>query len=73
MGRSQRHRPRPGQAVDAISSIRGTIQALDQISAAIAAAVEEQSAVTREMSGTMQAASHGVAGIANSRGDCPRQ
>lgn len=55
-----------GQAVDAISSIRGTIQALDQISAAIAAAVEEQSAVTREMSGTMQAASHGVAGIANS-------
>lgn len=55
-----------GQAVDATSSIRGTIQALDQISAAIAAALEEQSAVTREMSGTMQAASHGVAGIASS-------
>ena len=54
------------EAVEAISSIRGTIQALDQVSAAIAAAVEEQSAVTREMAGTMQAASQGVSGIAES-------
>ncbi len=52
------------EAVEAISSIRGTIQALDQVSAAIAAAVEEQSAVTREMAGTMQTASLGVSGIA---------
>jgi methyl-accepting chemotaxis protein len=52
------------EAVDAIGTIRGTIQALDQISAAIAAAVEEQSAVTREMAGTMQAASSGISGIA---------
>jgi methyl-accepting chemotaxis protein len=54
------------EAVEAISSIRGTIQALDQVSAAIAAAVEEQSAVTREMAGTMQTASQGVSGIAES-------
>ena len=54
------------EAVEAISSIRGTIQGLDQVSAAIAAAVEEQSAVTREMAGTMQTASQGVAGIAES-------
>jgi methyl-accepting chemotaxis protein len=54
------------EAVEAISSIRETIQALDQVSAAIAAAVEEQSAVTREMAGTMQAASQGVSGIAGS-------
>ncbi|TXN53323.1 chemotaxis protein, partial [Methylobacterium sp. WL2] len=38
--------------------------ALDEISAAIAAAVEEQSAVTREMSGSMQTASRGAASIA---------
>ena len=56
------------EAVDAIGTIRGTIQTLDQISAAIAAAVEEQSAVTREMAGTMQAASVGIAGIATSVG-----
>ncbi len=54
------------EAVDAIGTIRGTIQTLDQISAAIAAAVEEQSAVTREMAGTMQAASLGITGIATS-------
>ncbi|MCJ2012054.1 PAS domain S-box protein [Methylobacterium sp. J-076] len=53
-----------GEAVVAISSIRGTIQALDQVSAAIAAAVEEQSAVTREMSGSMHTAAYGVATIA---------
>ncbi|MBE7198972.1 MAG: chemotaxis protein, partial [Parafilimonas terrae] len=52
------------EAVDAIGTIRDTIQALDGISAAIAAAVEEQSAVTREMAGTMQTASTGIAGIA---------
>jgi methyl-accepting chemotaxis protein len=52
------------EAVDAIGSIQGTINKLDEISAAIAAAVEEQSAVTREMSGSMQTAAHGVATIA---------
>ena len=52
------------EAVEAIGSIQGTIRALDEVSAAIAAAVEEQSAVTREMSGSMQTAAQGAAGIA---------
>ncbi|GJD55750.1 methyl-accepting chemotaxis protein [Methylobacterium dankookense] len=54
------------QAVEAIGTIGTTIRSLDQASAAIAAAVEEQSAVTREMSGSMQTASQGAAGIAGS-------
>jgi len=52
------------EAVDAIGSIQGTIRGLDEVSAAIAAAAEEQSAVTREMSGSMHTAAHGVAMIA---------
>ena len=52
------------EAVGAIGSIQGTIGRLDEVSAAIAAAVEEQSAVTREMSGSMHTAAHGVATIA---------
>jgi methyl-accepting chemotaxis protein len=52
------------EAVDAIGSIQGTIRTLNEVSHTIAAAVEEQSAVTREMSGSMQTASHGVALIA---------
>ena len=52
------------EAVGAIGSIQGTIRALDEVSAAIAAAVEEQSAVTREMSGSMHTAAHGVTTIA---------
>ena len=53
------------EAVSAIGSIQGTIRALDEVSAAIAAAVEEQSAVTREMSGSMHTAAHGVSTIAS--------
>ena len=52
------------EAVDAIGSIQSTIRSLDEVSAAIAAAVEEQSAVTREMSGSMNTAAHGVTTIA---------
>jgi methyl-accepting chemotaxis protein len=52
------------EAVDAIGSIQSTIGKLDEVSSAIAAAVEEQSAVTREMSGNMHTAAHGVATIA---------
>ncbi|MCJ2013654.1 PAS domain S-box protein [Methylobacterium sp. J-076] len=52
-------------AVQAISSIQDTIGTLDEISAAIAAAVEEQSAVTREMSSSMQTASRGAAVISS--------
>ncbi|TXM62204.1 PAS domain-containing methyl-accepting chemotaxis protein [Methylobacterium sp. WL120] len=52
-------------AVDAIASIRTTIQTLSDVSSAIAAAVEEQSAVTQEISGSMQTASYGVTAIAS--------
>jgi methyl-accepting chemotaxis protein len=52
------------RAVDAISTIRGTIGRLDEVSSAIAAAVEEQSAVTREMSISMQTASNGAVSLA---------
>ena len=55
-----------GEAVAAIGTIHGTIRTLNEVSAAIAAAVAEQSAVTREMSGSMQTASHGAVTIAAS-------
>jgi methyl-accepting chemotaxis protein len=51
------------EAVDAIGVIQGTIRTLNAVSSAIAAAVEEQSAVTREMSGSMQTAAQGVSAI----------
>jgi len=54
------------EAVTAIEAIQSTIRTLNDVSGAIAAAVEEQSAVTREMSGNMQTASQGVTTIANS-------
>ncbi|RYY16289.1 MAG: PAS domain-containing methyl-accepting chemotaxis protein [Alphaproteobacteria bacterium] len=60
------------EAVDAIGSIQGTIRSLDEVSGAIAAAVEEQSAVTREMSGSMQTAAHGATTIAGSMEDIAR-
>ncbi|MCJ2056595.1 PAS domain S-box protein, partial [Methylobacterium sp. J-048] len=52
-------------AVDAINSIQSTIRGLDEVSAAIAAAVEEQSAVAREMSVSMHTAAQGVTTIAS--------
>jgi methyl-accepting chemotaxis protein len=52
------------EAVEAIGAIQDTIRALNEISAAIAAAVEQQSAVTREMSSSMHTASRGAASIA---------
>ena len=53
-----------GQAVAAIDAIQATIGSLNEVAGAIAAAVEEQSAVTREMSGSMQTASQGATAIA---------
>lgn len=52
------------EAAGAIGTIQATIRTLDEVSSAIAVAVEEQSAVTREMSGSMQTASYGVTTIA---------
>ncbi|NGM34802.1 PAS domain-containing protein [Methylobacterium sp. DB0501] len=53
-----------GEAVSAIGTIQETIRQLNDVSAAIAAAVEEQAVVTREMSGSMQTASRGTEQIA---------
>jgi methyl-accepting chemotaxis protein len=55
-------------AVTAIDVIRSTIRTLNQVSASIAASVEEQTAVTRDMSATMHAASQGVSQVAQSMG-----
>ncbi len=52
------------EAVDAIGAIRATIGTLNAVSSAIASAVEEQSVVTREMSGSLHTASGGVSAIA---------
>ncbi|KAB1072153.1 methyl-accepting chemotaxis protein [Methylobacterium planeticum] len=56
------------EAVGAIDSIQATILALNEVASTISAAVEEQSAVTREMSARMQAASQGVSEITGSLG-----
>ncbi|KPL53894.1 methyl-accepting chemotaxis protein [Prosthecomicrobium hirschii] len=48
------------QAVNAIASIADVIGKISEISSGIAAAVEEQTAVTRDMSENMQTASKGV-------------
>lgn len=48
------------EAVDAISEISQTIERINQISSSIASAVEEQEAVTRDMSANMQTAAIGV-------------
>ncbi|MFN8957499.1 MAG: methyl-accepting chemotaxis protein [Hyphomonadaceae bacterium] len=56
-------------AVDAINAISATISQINDISANIAAAVEEQSAVTAEMSSNMQTASQGVQAIDSSIGE----
>ena len=50
-------------AVGAINSVQATITTLKEVSSAISAAVEEQSAVTREMSSSMQMAAQGVGTI----------
>jgi len=51
------------EAADAIGAITKTIGQINEISGAIAAAVEEQDAVTREMSSNMQVAATGVISI----------
>ncbi|HEV7439635.1 MAG TPA: methyl-accepting chemotaxis protein, partial [Methylobacterium sp.] len=60
------------QVVGAIDSIQSTILALNEVASTISAAVEEQSAVTREMSASMQTASQGVAEITGSLSEIAR-
>jgi methyl-accepting chemotaxis protein len=53
-----------GEAVGAIQRIGGTIGQLGEISAAIAAAVEQQSAATREIASNVQQAARGTEDVA---------
>ncbi|WP_037461311.1 methyl-accepting chemotaxis protein [Skermanella stibiiresistens] len=57
------------QAADTITSIGETIRKVNEISSMIAAAAEEQSTVTRDMSANMQSASMGVEGISRTLGE----
>ncbi|MGE0611567.1 MAG: PAS domain-containing methyl-accepting chemotaxis protein, partial [Hyphomicrobiales bacterium] len=57
------------KAVDAIGTISATISRIDTISTSIANAVEEQSAVSREISANMQTAAEGVKLIAQNVAD----
>jgi methyl-accepting chemotaxis protein len=57
------------EAASAIGGITRTISELHDISGAIAAAVEEQDAVTRDMSSNMQVAANGVTAISRGMND----
>ncbi len=60
------------EAVSTIAGISSTITRINGVSSSIASAVEEQAAVTRDMSGNMQTAAHGVESIATSLGEISR-
>src|SRR5882724_11290644 len=53
-----------GLAVDAIKAIGGTIRQMNEIASAIAAAVEEQGAATRDLSHNIQLVAQGTNGVA---------
>jgi methyl-accepting chemotaxis protein len=60
------------QVVDAIDLITSTVLKINEISVAISVAIEEQSAVTREMSASMQTASRRVSSISGSMSEIAR-
>lgn len=60
------------EAASAIESIAATIARINDISAMIAAAVEEQAAVTQDMSANMQSAAEGVIAISTSTNEIAR-
>ena len=53
-----------GLAVDAIKAIGGTIRQMNEIATAIAAAVEQQGAATRDISHNIQLVAQGTSGVA---------
>ena len=59
-------------SVTAIREISGTIEKLAEISAAIAAAVEEQGAATQEISRNVQQAAQGTQGVSSNIADVQR-
>ncbi|MEL6061104.1 MULTISPECIES: PAS domain-containing methyl-accepting chemotaxis protein [unclassified Methylobacterium] len=56
------------EAVGAIGAIQATIVRLNEVASTISTAVEQQSAVTREMSANMQTAAQGVGAITSGLG-----
>ena len=54
-----------GNAVEAIKAIGGTIRKMNEIASAIAAAVEEQGAATRDISNNIQLVAQGTSGVAS--------
>ena len=54
-----------GLAVDAIKAIGGTIRKMNEIASAIAAAVEEQGAATRDISHNIQLVAQGTSSVAS--------
>jgi methyl-accepting chemotaxis protein len=54
-----------GHAVDAIKAIGGTIRQMNEIASAIAAAVEQQGAATRDISNNIQLVAQGTNGVAS--------
>jgi methyl-accepting chemotaxis protein len=59
-------------SVNAIKEISGTIEKLSEISATIAAAVEEQGAATQEISRNVQRAAHGTQQVSSNIADVQR-
>ncbi|MDE2375950.1 cache domain-containing protein [Bradyrhizobium sp.] len=59
-------------SVNAIKEISGTIEKLSEISAVIAAAVEEQGAATQEISRNVQQAAHGTTLVSSNIADVQR-
>ncbi|MFX6743277.1 hypothetical protein ABTH23_19485, partial [Acinetobacter baumannii] len=60
------------ESVNAIQEIGGTIERLSEVSAAIAAAVEEQGAATQEISRNVQQASVGTQQVSSNITDVQR-
>jgi methyl-accepting chemotaxis protein len=55
-------------SVSAVRNIGETIQRMDSVTTAIAAAIEEQGAATREIARAVQQAAEGTSGASNSAG-----
>jgi methyl-accepting chemotaxis protein len=60
------------QSVGSIREISGTIERLSEISSAVAAAVEEQGAATKDISRNVQQAAHGTQRVSINIGDVQR-
>ncbi|WP_435539515.1 methyl-accepting chemotaxis protein [Azospirillum sp. ST 5-10] len=71
-GQIQQVQTASGNAVAAIRGITGTIARINDIAAAIAAAVEEQGAATQEIARNIQQAAHGTQQVTDTIGEVRR-